>query len=480
MCGRKEDKVQTYPEFFSEPHKLLKIHNTEPVLVALSGGADSSLLLHLLFDASREHGFPLYAAHVNHNIRTTKYADEAKRDENFCRELCNKLEIPLFVLSVDVPSIAKESGKSLETVARDARYAFFAEVMTKNNIRILATAHNADDNLETQIFNLARGCGIDGICGIPEIRDFSAVNSGIIVRPILTATKEEVIEYCKSHNFEFVTDSTNAEKDCTRNRIRHNIIPELVDLFVTPQRSAMRLAKLARSDADYLDATASEFLEKSGGVIRLSDLNSLHPSISSRVVSAAYSELSNANLEQTHVESILRLAMAGIAHSSVSLPNRISAKIEQDQLVFVKRKNPTVHNDYELPLTMGSNLVAEGNFMVFIGERSTDSTIEENKAQYSYFASACLNISRQDRLFARNRREGDLVRDGGMSKKVKKILCDNKISVDIRNILPIITDGNEILYIPACVIADKVKTHKNEKKTHITIYKKKSEELQNA
>ena len=107
MRGGKEDKVQNHPEFFSEPHRLLNINNTEPVLVALSGGADSTLLLHLLSDASRELGFPLYAAHVNHNIRTDKYGGEAARDEKFCRELCEKLGVKLFALSADVPSIAK-------------------------------------------------------------------------------------------------------------------------------------------------------------------------------------------------------------------------------------------------------------------------------------------------------------------------------------------------------------------------------------
>ena len=108
MCAaERKTPVHTYPEFFSEPHKLLNSNNTEPVLVALSGGADSSLLLHLLCDASRNLGFPLYAAHVNHNIRAEEYGNEAYRDEQFCRELCHRLGIRLFVLSVYIPILAK-------------------------------------------------------------------------------------------------------------------------------------------------------------------------------------------------------------------------------------------------------------------------------------------------------------------------------------------------------------------------------------
>ena len=243
-------QVHLYPEFFCEPHKLLKVNNTEPVLIALSGGADSCALLHLLSDARYDLGFKLYAAHVNHNIRTDSYGGEAERDERFCRELCDSLGVKLFVQSIDVPALAKERKTSMETAAREVRYSFFAKIMTENQIKILATAHNADDNLETQIFNLARGCGIEGMRGIPQIREFSEVSDGVIVRPIISAAKADIINFCCENDFEFVTDSTNFEDDCTRNRIRHNIIPELCSLFGAPQRAATRLSSLSSADAE--------------------------------------------------------------------------------------------------------------------------------------------------------------------------------------------------------------------------------------
>ena len=447
------------------------------MLVALSGGADSTLLLHLLHGASCSLGFPLYAAHVNHNIRTEKYADEATRDESFCRNLCEKLGIKLFVLNVDVPSLAKQSGKSLETAARDVRYDFFAETMRQNDIKILATAHNADDNLETQIFNLARGCGIDGICGIPEVREFSAVRGGIIVRPILAAAKAEVIEYCQSNGFDYVTDSTNNKDDCTRNRIRHNIIPELVDLFGTPQKAATRLSRLASTDADYLDKTACEYLDRSGGIIDLSDFNSLHPSISSRVISAAYFAYAGTTLERTHIESVLKLAKASVAHSSISLPHKVAAKIEQNRLVFVKDEKMPIPESYNQPLNAGLNIVANGNFAVFIGENPPEQSFEADKEIFSYFSSARISVDALDGIFASNRREGDLIRDGKMSKKVKKLLCDKKIPVGIRDLLPMISDGDEIIYIPACAVADKARAKGKKTATLITIYQKKSEDI---
>ena len=146
-----------FPDFFKDPHILAQKEQNSPVLLGLSGGADSSALLFLLSKLQKEKHFPLYAAHVNHNIRTADYNNEAMRDENFCHEICRQLDVELFVADIDVPRLSKESGQSLETVAREARYRFFSEIMEKKGIGILVTAHNADDNLETQIFNLCRG-----------------------------------------------------------------------------------------------------------------------------------------------------------------------------------------------------------------------------------------------------------------------------------------------------------------------------------
>jgi tRNA(Ile)-lysidine synthase len=222
-----------------------------------------------------------------------------------------------------------------------------------------------------------------------------------------------------------------------------------------------------------LDTTASGFLEKSGGMICLEEFNSLHPSISSRVISKAYSAVTNGNLEQTHIEAILKLAKANVAHSSVSLPNKLAAKIEHDQLVFVKDEKPTACVDYNQELTKGLNVVANGNFAIFIGDDAPKQELEAERIKYSYFSSACLNVNCYNDLFARNRRAGDLIRNGGMSKKVKKLLCDKKIPADIRDYLPIITNGDEIVYIPNCALADKAKAHSEDKTILITIYKKK-------
>ena len=138
---------------FKSPHELAGLSQNEPILLALSGGADSAALLHLLAKYSEHVGCKLFAAHVDHMIRE----NEHERDCEFCRALAKKYGIEIFVLKADIPALARESGESEELTARRVRYEFFSDIMKENGIKILATAHNADDNLETVLFNLTRG-----------------------------------------------------------------------------------------------------------------------------------------------------------------------------------------------------------------------------------------------------------------------------------------------------------------------------------
>ena len=123
--------MKKIPTYYESPHKIAGVGASEPVLLGLSGGADSTSLLYNLVEDGKKNGFTVYAAHVNHNIRLDGYKNEAARDEEFCHKLCDKLGVKLFVKSVDVPALARERGESLEGVARDVRYAFFFEIMIK-------------------------------------------------------------------------------------------------------------------------------------------------------------------------------------------------------------------------------------------------------------------------------------------------------------------------------------------------------------
>ena len=175
---------------------------------------NSTALLSVFVSLKEKYNLSIYAAHINHNIR----GDEAKRDENFCKILCEKFNAELFIKSVDVPTLAKTAEKfSEELCGRNVRYAFFEELSQKFCAKI-ATAHTASDNAETLIFNIARGASLAGLSAIPPKR-------GNIIRPLIELSRGDIESYCEENNLEYVTDSTNLADDYTRNYIRHNIIP---------------------------------------------------------------------------------------------------------------------------------------------------------------------------------------------------------------------------------------------------------------
>lgn len=221
--------------------------NPGKITVALSGGADSVALLHMLYTLKEELSFELCACHVNHNLR----GEESDRDEAFVRDLCKKLDIPLTVKNIRVLDYIKKH-ESVEKCARDIRYGFFDEVCGGGYI---ATAHTASDNCETLLINIARGTALSGVCGIPRKR-------GNIIRPILSLTREEIEQYCKDNSLSYVTDSTNLSDDYTRNKIRHNVIPVLKEINPSLLTSITRLTRALSMDDEYLDNVARNSLEQ--------------------------------------------------------------------------------------------------------------------------------------------------------------------------------------------------------------------------
>ena len=199
--------------------------------VALSGGADSTLLLELTLRALlRRFGADgrarMVAIHLHHGIR----GEEADRDLDFCRALCARRGVELVADRADIPALAAAAGESQETVARRERYALFRRVMTEKGIPILLTAHHADDNLETVLERLLRGSGTRGMGGIPPSRGLEGASEACpltVCRPLLEWTRRDILAACEELGLDYVTDSTNLEGDCTRNRIRHGVIPVL-------------------------------------------------------------------------------------------------------------------------------------------------------------------------------------------------------------------------------------------------------------
>lgn len=184
----------------------------EPLLVALSGGADSVALLRVLLRL----GYRCDAAHCNFHLR----GEESNRDEEFCRTLCRQLGVALHITHFDTQAYARQKGISIEMAARDLRYAWFDELCCEHDYTRVAVAHHCDDSVETLLLNLVRGTGLAGLTGISS-------RNGRVVRPLLSVGREEIVAYLKVLGQEYVTDSTNLQDEFVRNKIRLQILPLL-------------------------------------------------------------------------------------------------------------------------------------------------------------------------------------------------------------------------------------------------------------
>lgn len=496
---------------FILPHELSGCEPGEPILVALSGGADSVFLLHKLLEYAAEHSTPISCAHLNHMIRGA----EADRDQNFCRELCERLGIPFFSEKIDVPEHAAASGTSLETAARNVRYAFLYRIMKQEGIKLLATAHNADDNAETMLFNLARGTGLLGMCGISPSRKGGDDGEFTVIRPIINFEKSYILEYCNTNGIDFVTDSTNADTDYSRNRIRANILPELRHICPTLTRSARRFADSAREDSDFLEKTAREFIDQSGKACYADQVAALHPAISKRVIRylivRAQAELScvgesenGASIVQApeacHIEAVLALCEKGTSLSSISLPGRIRVYISDDPsvrgaLVFERTGNhrskassDPSENQTSVPLTIpepSEELSFEfGRYEITVKRTDQCQNSLQNGADVTQYNNMGANIYNSstylllkfDRIegsvYTRCRRSGDVIVRGGISKKVKDIMSEAKVPSDLRSSLPVICledrDGTEtILGIPGIAGAARTGFGANPNECHV-------------
>ena len=444
-------KKSLLPPGFVSPYKLSELSDDEKILVALSGGADSSALLDMVvrFVGSPER---VFAAHVDHLIRP----DEHLRDLEFCKRTAEKYGIKLFTLTADIPAFAKEIGESLETAARRKRYGFFDSLMAEHSIKILATAHNADDNLETLILNLTRGSGAHGMCGIPPARQFGG---GWLVRPILKMSKDEILSYCKDNSIEYVTDSTNALADCSRNIIRLNVIPELKKINPSVVSSASRMADAAREDDSYFNELTSEFLSEYNITdgIPTERINALPSSLKSRV----FIRIFGTELETVHVKALSRLCLDSVPHSSVSLPQKNRSIIENGKIKVDTDRRRDESDPFSVRLVSGENRISD-TLVIYVSD--SDTNIYGAKT-----AAAIATDKICGNLYARNRLSGDKILMGGMHKSLKKLMCDNKIDLSLRDKLPIICDEEGIVFVPFIGVCDRVKTKKNKNLTYISL-----------
>ena len=435
------------------------------LLVGLSGGADSVVLLHLLKKEAAKRGFSLYALHVNHMIR----GDEALRDEKFCIDLCKSLDIPLHTERINVPELAKREKLGLEEAARNCRYRLFSEFCEKNSIERIATAHNATDNLETVIFNIARGTSLKGACGIPPTREN-------IVRPLILCSKEDILEYAHENAISFVYDSTNSDTEYSRNLIRHKIIPEILKINPCAHDAVSRMSISLREDECFIESITSDIQNND-----VKSLAALHPSVRSRAIKRMYTQNGGcSDLSYIHISDISKLIYAAKEHSRIDLPGDISACIEGGRLVFSAKCSRMSKQDYDIPITIGENVISQDDSIIFVcaedgkfSEKSEEirKYLIKNQNIYKIFIKVTTTFDIMNLgLHATPKREGDKIRYGKMTRSLKKLFCEKKLSLSDRATIPVLRFGDNIVWVPGFPVCDDFSSQSNENLPKFSVY----------
>lgn len=240
------------------PHLQLPAGWTEVnVAVALSGGADSMALLRVLDQLKSHQGGAgqLLALHVNHQLR----GEESDGDAHWCEASCQALGLPVVILTANTSRYAEETGQGLEAAAREQRYQLLTQAAEQAGVRYLATAHTRDDQVETILFRTLRGTGLRGLAGIPPTRKLTP--SLTLIRPLLNCSRWRLVEFLEQLDQDFRTDSSNQDRQFTRNRLRHELLPALRKEFNEDLDSALlRLAEQAGGAQSLIEGLASELL----------------------------------------------------------------------------------------------------------------------------------------------------------------------------------------------------------------------------
>ncbi len=293
----KESVLEKVRAYISETHM---IYAGDKVLLALSGGADSVAMAHIMLTLSEETGFSVCAAHLNHCLR----GEESDYDELFVRNFCEANGLELKVERDDVAALAAASKRGIEETARDARYDFLFRAAEEFGADRIATAHTLSDNAETLIFNVVRGSGLKGLCGIPETR-------GKLIRPLLRLTRVETEGYDRECGLPFVTDSTNSDTEYTRNYIRHEIIPRLTELNPAFLASVERLAAAVKEDNAFIEREADRLLAVAGEKkCDLQTLREADPAVVKRALSRIYVDFTGRRLDAKNLNAFLAFAVA--------------------------------------------------------------------------------------------------------------------------------------------------------------------------
>ena len=460
MLSEFENKVAD----FVKANGLCK--SADKILLAVSGGADSTALLYAMAALKAEGvlSAELVCAHINHQLR----GDEAERDEDFVIAQGGKLNLPVTTKRVDVRSFACENKLSIETAARKLRIDSLIDIAKANNCRVVVTAHQKNDNAETILHRLLRGTGFRGLGGIQALRVFD--DDIEFVRPLLCVGRDEIVEYLKEQNLKWQTDRTNYDCTYRRNYIRHRLIPALqqdcsgclVEELFELSQSAQRFYGLVCSCAE----KAWPMVAECGGdrlKLVLERFLSQSQAVKVELVRRSLAAIGSGerDLTQGHFEMVLGLAEQKKGNTRVELPGGFVVCYEYGKLIFFKTKElqPAVQVRDSVKVDVPGKTRFGDYFIEATVLEAEARAFEKFKAQKSEFVEWFDLDKVKLPLVVRFRRTGDRFWPLGLAgeKKVGKFLTAVKIPRQVREKMLIVTDAEKIIWAWPIRISEKTK-----------------------
>lgn len=428
------------------------------VAVACSGGSDSMVLLHLLHSLRRQLEIEVLALHLEHGIRGRESLEDAALVETYCREQ----GIPLRLEHTDVPAYCREHRIGIEDGARQVRQAFFRRAVEESFCSKVATAHHREDNAETILFRLLRGCGIRGACGIQPRR-------GYLIRPLLETSKNEILGYAAEHSVPYRVDSSNADTSYARNFLRHEVLPVIRKKFPEAELSLTRFAENLSPDLRFLDSRAEELLEPDGEAIRV--LIPQEEALLRHGLLLALDRLNASDgITQAHLNALCRsLAKNGDRYD---LPNNVIAWREYGAIALERQVIPKVLIS-ECALRPG--ICPVGDLSVLVEEIPNTADPSTLKAA----GAVCVDRSKiPSGAVLRFARSGDTFHKlNGGTKKLCDHFTDRKLPSRKRGRIPLLACKSEILAIIPSEIAESVKADdKTNTLLRFTLYQQKTEQ----
>lgn len=471
-------KSQSNPKRNVESQLLRKVTRTieenamvlagDTILTAVSGGPDSVALAHILATLAPVFSFQLAIAHLNHGLRSR----ESERDAEFVAALARKLNLQFYQDKKDVRQYQKRHKLSPEEAARQVRYAFFNQVAEAHGYDKIALGHQLDDNAELVMLFFLRGSGTLGLSGIPPIR------GGKIIRPLINIKRSEIVDYLSERDLEYVSDTTNADLSYLRNKLRHELIPQLAATY-NPKivETLNRLASVVRSEEKWIDELTEHLFEttlihQSADSIGLSleNFGDIPLAARRRLIRKAILMVKGdlRRIAFTHVDAALRLVIKGPHTGGIDLPNRIRIQRQNQALIISKHKHqlrspgsdmsPAVCTAYEYTLAApGVVSIREAGIYLKLTETSIKEIADVRRAgqRIAFFDINKVKFP----LIVRNFCPGDRFSPLGMggTQKLKNFFINNKIPKDQRAKCPLLVSNGKIIWVAGHRLDNSVK-----------------------